>query len=171
MRPTFLALTLLATALGAQAPAPVSAPDPFAPVRFLVGEWTGEGGGRPGQSSGVATFRFELGGQVLMRRSFADSAAAGGRPATHHEDLMTVFSEGGTLKAFYLDNEGHVIRYLVSAAPEGAVFTSESTPGPRFRLTYLRKSEALVTLRFEIAPPNKPEAFATYLEAVTRKVR
>ncbi|GLH71982.1 hypothetical protein GETHLI_04840 [Geothrix limicola] len=174
MRSTLLSLALI-TSLGAQAPAPASVPapatDPFGPVRFLAGEWVGEGGGRPGQSSGAATFQFELGGQVLTRRSYADSPAGGGRPASHHEDQMTVFLEGGQLKAFYVDNEGHVIRYILSATPDGVAFTSEPGPGPRFRLTYLRKSESLVNLRFEIAPPNKPEAFATYLEAVTRKVK
>ena len=55
--------------------------------------------------------------------------------------------------------------------PGGAVFTSEPGPGPRFRLTYLRKSEALVTIRFEIAPTGIPEAFSTYMEAITRKVK
>jgi hypothetical protein len=38
-------------------------------------------------------------------------------------------------------------------------------------LTYLRKSEVVVTVRFEIAPPGKPEAFATYLEAATRRIK
>jgi hypothetical protein len=73
------------------------------------------------------------------------------------------------LKALYLDNEDHIIHYLVAAVPGGIAFTSEVAPGPCFRLTYLRKSEALVSVRFEIAPPNKPEAYATYLEAVTIK--
>lgn len=84
---------------------------------------------------------------------------------------MTLFVERGQLKALYLDNEAHVIRYDVAPVPEGVAFTSETTPGPRFRLTYLQKSEGLVTLRFEIASPGKPEAFSTYLEAVTRKVK
>ena len=75
------------------------------------------------------------------------------------------------MKALYLDNEDHVIRYLVTAVSEEVAFTSEAAPGPRFRLTYLRKSESLVTVRFEIAPPPTPEAFKTYLEAVTRKVK
>jgi hypothetical protein len=164
----FTALALVSS-LAAQAPAPVA--DPFAPVRFLVGEWRGEGDGKPGAASGGASYRFELDGKVLVRRNHADVAAANGRPASHHEDLMTLFSEDGQLKAFYLDNEGHVIRYLISAGPEGIAFTSEHGPGPRFRLTYLRKSESLVTVRFEIAPPGKPEAFSTYLEAVTRRVK
>jgi hypothetical protein len=168
MRHPFTALALVSF-LGAQPPAPVA--DPFAPVRFLVGEWKGEGDGRPGQSTGVATFRFELEGKALVRRSQADYPAANGRPASHHEDLLTFFTEGGQLKALYLDNEDHVIRYLASAVAGGVALTSEPAPGPRFRLTYLRKSEALVTVRFDIAPPGKPEAFSTYLEAVTLRVK
>ncbi len=163
-------VTLLAVApLWPQAPAPPG--DAFTPVRFLVGEWKGEGDGKPGQSSGAATYRFELDGKALVRRNFADVPAANGRLASRHEDLMTLFNEGGVLKAFYLDNEGHVIRYNVETVPGGVAFTSESAPGPRFRLTYLKVSETLVTLRFEIAPPNKPEVFSTYIEAKTHKVK
>jgi hypothetical protein len=152
-----------------QATAPKA--DPFAAVQFLVGKWQGEGDGQPGQSTGAATFRFELEGKALVRRSHADYPAANGRPASHHEDLLTLFSEGGQLKALYVDNEDHVIRYLVTSVPGGAAFTSEPAPGPRFRLTYLRKTESLVTVRFEIAPPAAPDAFKTYLEAATRKVK
>ncbi len=155
--------------LGAQTPVPVAV-DPFVSVRFLVGEWQGEGDGRPGQSTGAATFRFGLDGKILERRSHADYPAASGRPAFHHEDVMTLFPEGGQLKALYLDNEDHILRYLVAPVSEGVAFTSEPGPGPRFRLTYLRKSETMVTVRFEIAPPSAPGAFKTYLEAVTRKV-
>jgi uncharacterized protein YndB with AHSA1/START domain len=170
LRHPFLAFAILSS-LGAQAPAPAALTDPFAAVRFLVGEWRGEGGGKPGQSSGEATFRFEVEGKVLVRRNHADSGPASGKPAFHHEDLMTVFAEGGQLKALYLDNEEHVIRYLVAKIPEGVTFTSEPGPGPRFRLTYLRKAESLVSVRFEFAPPGKPEAFSTYIEAALRKVK
>jgi hypothetical protein len=169
MRSPFLALAILSS-LGAQAPLPAAA-DPFAPVTFLVGEWKGEGDGRPGPSTGSATFKFEVGGKVLVRRNQADSASAGGLPAFHHEDLMTVFAEGGQLKALYLDNEDHVIRYLVAMVPGGVSFTSEPGPGPRFRLTYLRQTEALVFVRFEFAPPGKPDAFSTYIEAAMSKVK
>ena len=55
--------------------------------------------------------------------------------------------------------------------PEGVAFTSEAAPGPRFRLTYLQTEAATVIVRFEIAPPNAPDAFKTYLEGVTRKVK
>lgn len=178
MRQIVLILTVLG-ALGAQSPSrppappssqpssPHSTPDAFAALRFLEGEWKAEGGG----PSGAATFCFEADGSVLARRSYADSAASNGRPASHHEDFMTVFAEGGHLKALYVDNENHVIRYLVASSPAGLTFTSEAAPGPRFRLSYLPKSASVVTVRFEIAPPQAPEAFKTYLEADTRKVK
>jgi len=168
MRPSLLALLLVAP-LWSQPAVPQA--DPFASVRFLVGEWKGEGDGKPGQSTGAATFRFELEGRALVRRNQADSAPGSGKPAFHHEDLLTVFAEGGQLKALYLDNEDHVIRYLVTTVPEGVAFTSEPGPGPRFRLTYLRKTEGIISLRFEFAPPGKPEAFASYIEAAMHKVK
>lgn len=168
MRPSSF-LLLLCPPLLAQAPAPKA--DPLEAVRFLAGDWVGEGDGKPGSSSGAASFRFELEGKALVRCSHADYPAGNGRPASHHEDLMAVFAEAGQLKAFYVDNEGHVIRYLASAVPQGVAFTSEPAPGPRFRLTYLRGTAETVTVCFEIAPPNAPEAFRTYLEGVTRRVR
>ena len=156
----------LAPVLVAQAP---PAADAFAPVRFLAGAWTGEGSGSPGTSVGAATFRFELDGRVLVRRSHAEVAATKGRPAFRHEDLMTVFIEAGRLKAHYLDNEGHGIRYAVSEVADGVAFTSEPGPGPRFRLSYLRRPGGAVAVRFEIAPPDKPDAFSPYLEGLTRR--
>lgn len=156
---------LLAAPLAAQA----SAPDPFAPLRFLLGTWAGEGGGRPGQASGEATFSLELGGHALVRRSWAETPAAPGRTASRHEDLLTVYPGAGGLRALYVDNEGHVIHYVVTAVSDGAVFLSEPGPGPRFRFTYRRAGADTVALAFDIAPPGKPEAFATYLQATTRR--
>jgi hypothetical protein len=162
-----LAFLSLTPVLVAQAPAPT---DPLAALRFLEGTWVGEGGGLPGQVAGRATFQAELGGRVLVRRGFADTAAAPGRPASRHEDLLTLYAEAGLLKAFYVDNEGHVIRYRVAAVPEGVALTSEPAPGPTFRLSYLRRPEGRVLVRFEIAPPGKPDAFSPYLEATTRRL-
>lgn len=162
-RTAFLALAC--AALVAQAP------DPFAPVRFLAGDWAGEGAGDPGKGSGDSSFTFELGGKALVRRSVSAYPARDGRPATRHEDLMTVFAEGGKLKAFYLDNEGHVIRYDATALDtgEGVVFRSEPGPGPTFRLTYRSLGADAVSVAFAIAPPGKPDAFTTYVEGTTRR--
>ncbi len=168
MRRLFLTLAIVGS-LGAQVPAPVA--DPMATMRFLEGDWRGEGDGKPGQSLGTASFRFEVEGKVLVRRNLAISAPGSGKPAFHHEDLMTVFVEDGALKGLYLDNEGHVIRYLVSGSPEGACFISEPGDGPSYRMTYLRGREDRVTLRFEVAPALNPMNFRTYIEATLRKVK
>lgn len=159
-----------ASVLLAQAPGPVL--DAFAPLRFLIGEWQGEDGkGAPGKpTKGEFSLREELGGKILVRRNFAEYPAQGDRPAFRHDDLLTLFTEGGQLKALYVDNEGHVIHYSVAKAPEGegVVFTSDG-PGPRFRMTNLRKGADLISIRFEIAPPGKD--FATYIEAQARRKR
>lgn len=57
---------------------------------------------------------------------------------------------------------GHVlVRRIWAETPAG--------PGPRFRLAYRRTGAETVSLAFEIAPPGKPEAFATYLRADLRR--
>ena len=156
---------LLAAPLVAQAPVA----DPFAPLRFLLGTWVGEGDGQPGRTAGEASFSLELGGHALVRRSWADTPAAPGRAASRHEDRITVYPEGGRLRALYVDNEGHVIHYNVMATAEDAVFLGDAGPGPRFRLTYRRTGAETVSLTFDIAPPGKPEAFVTYLRADMRR--
>lgn len=147
----------------------VQAPDPLAPLRPLAGNWVGEGGGDPGKGTGAFTFAFRLGGRVLVREAWAAYPAQGGRPATRHEDLMTVYEEGGALKAMYWDNEGHVIPYAVAASGGVVTFTSPAGAGPRFRLTYRLKAHDLVTVTFAIAPPGQPEAFRTYVEGDSRR--
>ncbi len=154
-----LPLLLLGAPLAAQAPAP----DPLAPVRFLVGSWAGEGSGRPGPAAGEATFSLDLGGRVLVRRSHAQG------PSGRHEDCTTVYPEGGGLKALYVDNEGHVIHYAVTASADAVVFLSEPAPGPRFRLTYRRQGADALALSFDIAPPGRPEAFSAYLQATLHR--
>jgi hypothetical protein len=42
---------------------------------------------------------------------------------------------------------------------------------PRFRLTYVREEDDLVAIKFEIAPPGKPDQFTTYLEGKARKTK
>jgi hypothetical protein len=160
-------LSLACAALVAQAP------DAFAPLRFLEGAWAGEGSGQPGKGTGEFTFRSELHGKILVRRNVTTFPAQEGRPALRHEDLLTVWSEGGKLKALYLDSEGHAIRYGVEALPggKGVVFQSEPQPGPAFRLTYLVKDKDTVNVAFAIAPPDKPGAYTTHVAGDCQRVR
>ncbi|HEX7077913.1 MAG TPA: hypothetical protein VF363_05795 [Candidatus Eisenbacteria bacterium] len=165
MRTVFALIAALAVALGAL-PALAETPEALRPLSFLLGDWrAGANAGAPGQGSGGCAFRLDLQDRVIVRTNHAEYPAAGGRPAVVHDDLMVIYpGDGGALRADYYDNEGHVIRYGVTAAAEGVVtFLSDaSAPGPRYRLTYRRGNGVVVEGRFEMAPPDKPDEFKTY---------
>jgi hypothetical protein len=129
-------------------------------LRFLQGDWIGEGGGQPGQASAaVFSFHPELDGKILVRKSRSEYPGA-----NVHEDLMVIYAGG----ADYWDNEGHAIHYAVKADGKSAVFLSkEDSAGPRFRLTYVSTGANTVSIKFEIAPLGK--AFQTYLEGKAQR--
>jgi hypothetical protein len=167
-------LILLSISLSAQ-PFPVQQPkDAFNwdALRFLVGEWVGEGAGAPGEASGGFSFTFELDGKILVRRNRADYPASKDKPAYSHTDLMVIYQEPEGTRAIYFDNEGHVIRYHVSLSKDETtlVFLSElSASAPRFRFTYKKAENDSMTFQFDIAPPGKPDAFSKYLEGSLRR--
>lgn len=141
---------------------------------FLLGEWSaGESSGVPGQASkGSFTLAPELGGTVLVRKNHAEYPPAGGRSGIVHDDLMIVYREAGVTKAFYDDNEGHVIHYSVNFSPDKKriIFLSEKNVGaPRYRLTYEDLQPGTAGVLFEIAPPDKPDQFTRYIEATVRR--
>jgi hypothetical protein len=158
----FLLILLLATSLFAQDP------QHWGRWRFLIGEWAGEGAGLPGKGTGAFSFQLELDGRVLVRKNRADYPATKDRPAYSHQDLMVIYPQFPNYRATYFDNEGHVIDYTTEFIIEGGgvVLTSAVKPGePRYRLTYNELSRDKVGIRFEIAPPEKPDAFAPYIQA------
>ena len=44
-------------------------------------------------------------------------------------------------------------------------------PGPRYRLTYVQTGANDLKLAFEIAPPETPEKFTTYIEALAKRTK
>jgi hypothetical protein len=147
--------------------------DPWSPLSFLVGEWEGEGSGKPGQGSGGFTFTADLQGKVLVRKNYAEYPATKERPAFRHDDLMIVYRDdtGKQFHAIYFDSENHTISYGIKAIDSNTVeFLSEVDPAtPRYRLTYHKTSSDTLSIKVEIAPPGKPDSFATYIEAVCRR--
>jgi hypothetical protein len=156
-RPVGLILTL-ALLLALPALARAAAPDPWARLGFLLGEWVGTGAGDPGSGSGGSTFALELDGNILVRHSHADYPAAAGRATVAHRDLLIVYpgASDSLFRAVYFDNEGHVIQYHVLAPAAGgrATFDSGDTePGPRFRLAYRALAGDSLGVEFFVAPP------------------
>src|SRR5689334_8984346 len=121
------------------------ATDPWAGLRFLVGEWVGVGSGKPGEGTGGFTFAPDLDGKILLRKNFSEfPPKPGEKHGMRHEDLLIVYPAGGALKAEYFDNEGHVIAYTVTTAPGQATFESDAKPGaPRFKLVYAEQGQTL----------------------------
>jgi len=169
-------LLLVTIAAGFLLPAPAAAQtaDAWSDFRFLLGNWVGVGKGSPGEGSGSFSFELTLDGNALIRKSHSEYPATKDRPAAVHEDLMVIYREGGAPKALYVDNEKHVIHYdvTVAASPRTVTLTSPVVPNaPRYRFVYTVVDGATVKGRFEVAPPDKPEAFATYVEGDAKKVK
>jgi hypothetical protein len=165
-RMRFLLLLLAAPILFAQ-PSP-QVDNRWAPLAFLIGEWTGEGGGGPGQGSGGFSFLPDQDGKILIRKNRADYQASEDRPAFSHTDLMIVYNEPGEtkLRAIYFDTEDHVIHYTVepSGDANSVRFVSDN-----FRLTYRKTGPDSLALKFETAPPGKPGVFTTYIDATAHR--
>jgi hypothetical protein len=139
---------------------------------FLLGDWIGGGGGSvPGQGSGWYSFSYDLQKQVIVRKNHAEYPATKDLHEYTHDDLMIIYREPKKpVHAVYFDNEGHVINYTATLLNAGVIFVSDSsTAGPRFRLTYTPAGPDSVTIRFDIAPPGKPGAFAPYIRAAARR--
>lgn len=145
--------------------------DSFDQLQYLTGDWIGEGGGNsPGQGTGGFSFALDLQGKIMVRRNYADYPATGDKPASRHDDLMIIYREtpASPLKAVYFDSEGHVIDYSVEISSDSGriVFVTDAgSPGPRFRLSYIKSDENNVGIKFEMAPPDRPEEFSAYIDA------
>jgi hypothetical protein len=161
-------LGILAPLLLGAGPSPSAsgAGDPLAVAAPLVGRWEADADPRAPGVTGWTVFERAAQGHALVRKNHAAYPATRERPASVHDDVMLLFSENGQLRAEYVDNEGHVIRYLVQAPDASTlVFVSEAAPGPRFRLTYTWPSKDRLDLSFEIAPPGPSAEFKPYIQA------
>jgi hypothetical protein len=143
----------------------------WGPLRFLIGDWVGVGGGQPGQASaGAFSLMPDLQGTILLRKNFAEYPAAGGRAAVRHDDLTVIYRDTASkqLRATYWDNEGHVIPYSIQPAADGVVFLSDGPrDATRYRLTYAGGGKDQVKIKFEVAEPGKD--FVVYVEASARR--
>ncbi|HTS50395.1 MAG TPA: hypothetical protein VMH05_20760 [Bryobacteraceae bacterium] len=165
MRAALLTVLFILSSLSAQT---TKLGDRWAPLAFLVGEWIGEGGGDPGQGSGGFSFLPEENGAILVRKNRADYPASKDQPAFSHTDLMIVYQEDEKFRAIYFDSEDHVIHYDVEPSSDGK---SVQFLSKNYRLTYSKTGTDSVAIKFEIAPPDQPGAFKTYIQATARRTK
>lgn len=139
---------------------------------WLMGEWTGEGGGQPGQGSGTFSFSFDLGEKIIVRKSHSEYPATDNKPAVVHDDLMIIYLDldENPTKAIYFDNEGHVIDYSISYGNKSVTLTSKKMQGaPVFRLTYTLLEDEKINTKFEMSQDG--ENFMTYVEGKSKRTK
>jgi hypothetical protein len=169
----WIALAALSLCLAAEAQTqPAAGAAKFGPNwRLLIGSWVSEGPASAG--SGSCSFRFDLGEHVIVRTNHAELPESGARPAGAHDDFM-VISPGTTEtqgRAMYWDNEGHVIEYSATWAPDGntLTFISKAGLGPQFRLIYKKVDADSLSVSFEMAPLGQSGAFKPYTSGRIRR--
>jgi len=163
---------LLATIVGVIMMAPagtVAQPpqaDPFAPVAFLLGKWTGTIEGEPGQGTATREYTRALNDRFIRvtNKSEYPPQARNPKGEVHHDEGF--LSVDRTRKRIVLRQfhvEGFVNQYVQET--DGAlVFVSEAIEnipaGFQARETYTRTDADHFTEVFELAEPGK--AFAVY---------
>ncbi len=175
LRATMAVLVLGAagvTAVHAQASA--TTPD-WKGFEFLIGDFVAAGGGIPGAATGSTSLHPIMNGTVLERTNKAEYPAANGRPAFVHEDRLYIYRDpqAAALRGLYFDPEGHVILYRVSMEPTArkVQLISDPVPGqPRYRFTYSSATNDEFDTVFEIAPPDHPDQFASYVGGKAKRV-
>jgi hypothetical protein len=158
------ACLLLATAR--QPGAQDAKPDPWQPVRFLVGEWQGTAEGQAGTGTVRRTYAFVLDDRYLHERNvstYPPQAANRAGEVHEHWSFLSHDRRRGTLVLRQFHQEGFVNQYVLRKDLGGRdtlVFESEDfenfDPRWRARETYEIRSPDEFVETFELGEPGKP---------------
>ncbi len=145
------------------------------PLAFLVGNWDqGEGkvAETGGTSKGGSTISIESDGAALLRRDHTELFDKTGKEAGGFHQTMLIYPDGNTLKADYVDGEGHAIHYVSAdvVAGKSVAFTSAPGQGPVFKLTYEMKAPDMLAVRFGMTPPGASE-FRPIATGILKKMK
>jgi hypothetical protein len=165
-------LSLVAIFCFAIAPQDNQKPDPWKPLRFLIGSWEGTGKGKPGTSRVDRDYQFTLKGKFIQVRNRSVYPPQDKNPkGENHEDWGMLSYDSGRRKVVFrqFHIEGFVSQYVMESPAEGEttlVFQTESIEnipsGWRARETYRIISDHEFVEIFELAGPGKE--FEVYTE-------
>ena len=152
--------------LANQAQAPEMKPDPWAPIRFMVGEWQGTSSGEPGIGSVARHYEFILKGRFLHERNTSTYPPQEKNKAGEVHEHWSFFSydkKRKTLVFRQLHQESFVLTYSLNStlsSPTKLVFESEQLENInsswKARETYEILSDNEFTEVFEVAQTDKP---------------
>jgi hypothetical protein len=154
---------VMAAAVAAVA-APDAKPDPWSPVRFMLGTWQGEAQGEPGKGAVERSYEFVLGGKFIEERNTSRYEARDDKPAeVHlHRSFISYDKAQQKLMLRQFHAEGFVNLYALNPASSTAgrlVFDSVSfenfSNDWKARETYEILSADEFTEIFELAGPGK----------------
>lgn len=165
-------LILLALLVPSAACSQTSGADPWSPMRFFEGSWTGHETGRAGTGKGERTYEFIMEGTYLYFRNVSRFEPQEKNPEGEtHEDWTFYSYDGGrgVLVMRQFNIEGFVNTFAADSVSAGGTFirfTSEASenapPGLQARMTYHITGEDSFTETFELAMPDG--AFSVWLE-------
>jgi hypothetical protein len=144
---------------------PSPAPDRWAPIRFLVGEWAGESEGQPGKGTVTRSYRFVLKDRFLHEENVSTYPPQEKNPKGEVHEHRSFFSHDRGRRVLVLrqfHQEGFVNQYAMKAdTPAGTVvFESEALEnvpaGWKARETYEIVSANEFVETFELASGSGP---------------
>jgi len=166
--------TLISAALGlllaqSPAPAPTLTPDPWAPIRFIEGEWEGESEGEPGKGTVKRVYTFVLNKKFLNETNVSTYPPQPKNPkgeVHHHWSFFSFDRARKTLVLRQFHQEGFVNQFAMVAPTTSnkIVFESEALEnvpqGWKARETYEMGSPDEFTETFEIASTGAYEVYS-----------
>jgi len=171
-----VALCLLLQASPGGRPTPVA--DPWAPLRFLIGEWTGESEGEPGKGTVSRTYRFVLKDRFIHEQNVSTYPPQPKNEKGEVHEHWSLFSYDRARRTLVLrqfHQEGFVNQYALqpAGAPGPIVFETEALEnvpaGWKARETYRVVSPDEFVETFEIAADGR--TFSVYSQTRFRRAR
>jgi hypothetical protein len=144
-------------------------PDPWEPVRFMIGSWQGEAAGEPGKGQVERTYEWTLAGKFIKENNTSSYEARDGKPPEihHHDGYISYDKARKTVMLRHFHEEGFVNLYALNkdaSTRTRVVFDSVSFENFsnewKARETYEIVSPDEFIETFELAEPGKE--FAVY---------